>query len=266
MFTKKIKDRIKVRALHLVQPGISYLLEMDRRVVATALLHQRTFLPFKNICEGKKLVVCGAGPTLNKYIPIENAVHLGVNRSFLYDKVEFDYIFAQDWDGIKMVQPQLINYRPNQCVKFFGSYLLTTPKEIPESFAIACNALRFNMDYYIHKSFKSKFVKDIDRMAIGGMPNVGISVMQLALYMNPAELYIVGCDMSGAHFANGNHTKEQIKAEKKMLEEKWKNDHDKLIAKWLEFKEFAALHYPSTKIFSVNPVGLRGVFEDIDQY
>ena len=240
--------------------------EIERITISTAILHQKTFLPFKNICAGKKLVVCAAGPTLNKYVPINDAVHLAVNRSFLYDKVEFDYIFAQDWDGIKMVQPQLIDYRPKKCVKFLGSYQFQTPKEIPESFALACNALRFTMDYYLYgNGFNSKFVKDIDRMATGGMPNVGISVMQLALYMNPSELYIVGCDMSGAHFANGNHTKEEISAEKKMLENKWKDDHDRLIQKWRELKKFASLYYPDTKIYSVNPVGLRGIFEDIDQ-
>lgn len=258
MIVNKIKEKLKTKFYQLA--------EIDRINVATALLHQKTFSQFKNFCEGKKLVVCAAGPTLNKYIPINDAVHIAVNRSFLYDKVDYDFVFAQDWDGVKMVQPQLINYRPGKCVKFLGSYQFQTPKEIPESFALACNALRFTMDYYLcGNGFNSKFVKDIDRMAIGGMPNVGISVMQLALYMNPCELYIVGCDMSGAHFANGNHTKEQISAEKKMLEEKWKNDHDKLINKWKELKSFAELYYPSTKIISVNPVGLRGIFEDLDQ-
>lgn len=254
----KIKEKIMSKFYHLA--------EIDRINVATAILHQKTFSQFKNCCKGKKMVVCAAGPTLNKYIPIENAVHIAVNRSFLYDKVDFDYIFAQDWDGIKMVQSQLLNYRPNQCVKFLGSYQFQTPKEIPESFALACNALRFNMDYYIYgNGFDSKFVKDIDRMAIGGMPNVGISVMQLALYMNPCELYIVGCDMSGAHFANGNNNAAQIAAEKKELEFHWTKERDQLLAKWFEFKDFAALYYPMTKIYSVNPVGLRGVFEDIDQ-
>ena len=97
------------------------------------------------------------------------------------------------------------------------------------------------------------------------MPNVGISVMQFALYMNPAELYIVGCDMSGAHFVNKNQTVEQVKVENKKVESRWANNHDKLISKWKEFKHFAEIYYPSTKIYSVNPVGLRGIFEDIDQ-
>lgn len=261
MFISRIKEKLMNKFYHLA--------EIDRINVATAMLHQKTFPQFKNFCEGKKLVVCAAGPSLNKYIPIKDAVHIAVNRSFLYDKVDFDFIFAQDWEGLYMVQQELIDYKPESCVKLLGGAQTLTVgrKEIPESFALKCKALRFNIDNYLYlDGFKSKFVKDIEYNCLGGMPNVGISVMQFALYMNPAELYIVGCDMSGAHFANGNHTKEQIKAEKKMLESKWKNDHDRLINKWKELKYFAEIYYPSTRIISVNPVGLRGIFEDLDQY
>ena len=179
--------------------------------VSTTILHQKTFPQFKNYCNGKDLVVCGAGPTLQKYEPIENAVHIAVNRSFLFEKVDFDFIFAQDMDGIRMVKEELVKYRPGDCVKLLGTQL-GTEKEIPESLAIRCNALRFNTDLYIYKNgFKSKCVHDIDLRALGNMPNVGMSVLQFALYMNPKRIYIVGCDMVGTHFADGNQTKARIK-------------------------------------------------------
>lgn len=242
------------------------LAEIDRLNVATAIMHQKTFPQFKNYCAGKKLVVCGAGPTLKKYQPIEGAVHIALNRSFLYDKVDFDFIFAQDWDGIKMIKQELIDYRPKECVKLLGCSQVLGSKSIPEPFITACSALKFNIDAYIYNNgFKSQFVKDIEYCCLGGMPNVGLSVMQFALYMNPAELYIVGCDMSGAHFANGNNNKQQVAEEKKIIEKEWKERHDRLLLKWQELKRFASIYYPDTKIISVNPVGLRGIFEDIDQ-
>lgn len=37
---------------------------------------------------------------------------------------------------------------------------------------------------------------DIENMPLCNMMNVGQSVMQLALYMNPRRIYIVGCDLS----------------------------------------------------------------------
>lgn len=239
--------------------------EINARNYSTALLHQKTFLPYKNYCKGERpVVVCGAGPTLQEYQPIEGAVHIALNRAFLYPKVDFDFVYAQDFDGIKMVQQELIEYKGNHCVKLLGQGN-GGPKEIPESLALKCNALRFATDMYMIKSgWWSKFVFDIDSRAVGGMPNVGLSAMQFALYLNPNILYIVGCDMSGGHFVNTNQSKTEIEKERKVMESRWDNQ-EKLINKWQECKEFAGRYYPDTRIVSVNPVGLKGVFEDLYQ-
>ena len=236
-------------------------------IVSAEQLHQKTFLPYKNYCHGERdVVVCGAGPSLQKYQPIEGAVHIAVNRSFLYEKVDFDFIFAQDYDGIRMCQNELVQYRPGKCVKMLGAKHNIDAKTIPESLAIKCNALRFYMDYQIYlDGYGSKLVRDIELRPIGGMPNVGMSVMQLALYMNPRRLFIVGCDMSGNHFAVGNQTREEIESQAKELEDHWKKYNKKLLGKWQEIKDFASAYYPDTEIISVNPVGLRGMFIDLDQ-
>ncbi|MCB7320969.1 hypothetical protein [Lacrimispora sp. 210928-DFI.3.58] len=236
-------------------------------IVSAAQLHQKTFLPYKNYCHGERdVVVCGAGPSLQKYQPIEGAVHIAVNRSFLYEKVDFDFIFAQDYDGIRMCQNELVQYRPGKCVKMLGAKHNIDAKTIPESLAIKCNALRFYMDYQIYlDGYGSKLVRDIELRPIGGMPNVGMSVMQLALYMNPRRLFIVGCDMSGTHFVPGHQTKEELAAEKKQYDAYWKDGNQKLLDKWKEIKEFAQAYYPETEIISVNPVGLKGMFHDIYQ-
>lgn len=258
MIVNKIRERFKKL--------IYQLAEIDRVNAATVALHQKTFPQFKNSLVGKKLVVCGAGPTLQKYQPIEGAVHIALNRSFLFDKVDFDFIFVQDWMGIKTVQEDLKNYRPKECIKLFGSSQLVIDREIPESFAIECSALRFNTDAFIYQNgYKSRFVKDIDYMCLGAMPVVGLSVLQFALYMNPAELYIVGNDMSGSHFVDVNKGDARMKKEEQILLNAWEKEHDMLIAKWQEFKKFASIYYPNTKIISVNPVGLKGIFEDIYQ-
>lgn len=238
------------------------LTEWDIKNISTAMLHQKTFPQFKNSCQGKEVVVCGAGPTLKKYQPVKDAVHIALNRSFLFDKVSFDYIFAQDYDGIRMVQEELVAYEGNNCIKLLGTQDGGI-KEIPESLAIRCNALRFNTDVYIYKNgYRSPFVSDIESRPLGNMPNVGLSVMQFALYMNPKRIYIVGCDMNGGHFANGNHTQEQVREEKKMLEKHWEEEQQKLLNKWKEFKEFARIYYPETELVSINPVGLKGMFKD----
>ena len=235
--------------------------------VTAALLHKNTFLPYKNLCKGKQdIVVCGAGPSLNKYKPLAGALHIAVNRAFLYDKVDFDFIFAQDFDGIRMVIPELIDYRPDHCVKFLAQTRTQNRKTIPESLALKCKAKRFICDYYIYgDGFKSKPVLDLENRALGGMPNVGMSVIQLALYMNPKKIYIVGCDMSGTHAMNGNQSKKELSAEEKQFDSYWKQEQTRLINKWIELKSFAETYYPETRTISINPVGLNGVFEDVFQ-
>lgn len=242
--------------------------EINAFNISTCELHKKTFLPFKNLCAGKKVVVCGAGPSLKDYIPIEGACHIAVNRAFLFDKVDFDFIFAQDWDGIKMVSEELKNYRPGRTVKLLGSSCgaVEAGKEISESYALSCDALRFNDDLFIYRNgYKSKCVKDIEYRALGTMPNVGMSVMQFALFLNPCEIYIVGCDMSGTHFAPGNQNDNQLKKEKVQYDDYWSKEQKDLLEKWMEIKEFAKINYPDTRIISVNPVGLKGVFEDLFQ-
>lgn len=239
--------------------------EKNAMSVSAAMLNHETFAALRNLCAGKDVVVCGAGPTLQKYQPIEGAIHIALNRAFLYDKVQFDYVFAQDWDGIKMVQQELIDYKGNNCVKLLARNF-SGAKSIPESYAIKCKAKQFvTDDYLFHNGYLSKFVNDIDSRCIGGMPNVGMSSMQFALFLNPKRLYIVGCDMSGVHFVNKNQTDKEKAAEKKELEENWKNNMKPLLAKWEEFKVFTKTFYPETEIISVNPVGLKGMFTDLYQ-
>ncbi len=251
----------KEQVMHVIH----IIAEKNAMSTAGAMLNQKTFSQYKGICTGKDVVICGAGPTLQKYQPIEGAVHIACNRAFLYDKVKYDFIFAQDWDGIKMVSQELINYKGNNCVKLLARSF-EGEKTIPESYALQCNAKQFVTDSCIYSNgYKSHFVNDIDHRVIGGMPNVGLSVLQFALFLNPAKLYIVGCDMSGVHFSNKNQNNFEINREKKELISYWKKDREKLIMKWNEFKVFANTFYPETEIISVNPVGLKGLFKDLYQ-
>lgn len=253
-----IKEWLKERMIRMM--------EINTKNISAAILHQQTFPQFKNLCRGEQpVVVCGAGPSLQNYKPISGAVNIALNRAFLFENVKFDFIFAQDYDGIKMVIDELIEYEGNSCIKLLARSNGDS-KEIPESLAIKCSALRFATDaYQLHDGYRSKFVVDIEARPLGGMPNVGIAVMQFALYLNPSKLYIVGCDMTGTHFADGNQTNEELKAEKKQYDNYWVKENEKLINKWRELKEFAHIYYPDTQIISVNPVGLKGIFDDLYQ-
>lgn len=242
------------------------MFEINSRLLATAKLHENTFLPYKNYCGGvKDIVMCGAGPTLNDFRPIDDAVYIAVNRAFLFDKVKFDFIFAQDYEGINMVLEQLLDYQGNNCVKFLGTQKVSK-KIIPESYILKCNAKKFDTDWYIYEDgCKGKLVLDLESRPLCNMMNVGQSVMQLCLYMNPRRIYIVGCDMSGNHFSRGNQTEEEEKQQGILLEKTFQSKQKDLIKRWKEIRDFASLYYPDTEIISVNPVGLKGIFRDLYQ-
>ena len=74
----------------------SKLLELQSITLPAFHVHQKVFPKYKGINKGKDVVLMGAGPTLNQYQPIKNAIHIGTNRTFKFDKVLLDYLFIQD--------------------------------------------------------------------------------------------------------------------------------------------------------------------------
>ncbi|MBR3251959.1 MAG: hypothetical protein IKF80_09655 [Erysipelotrichaceae bacterium] len=227
--------------------------------VAASICNNETFKAFKNCNMGRKIALCGAGPSLNDYIPIEDCIHVALNRALLNERIKYDYFIGDDWDGIDFFQDELLDFKG---IKFFGHQIGTYKREIPESFSIKCNAKRYYTDTYIFgDGFDSRFVADIDKMAIGNMPNIALSAMQILLFTNPKIIYLVGCDASKGHYVQPKKlTKERIETHEKDLA--IAVSANKTIKKWLELKEFANAFYPDTKIVSINPVGLKGIFED----
>ncbi len=238
--------------------------------ISGAIINRKAFSPFKNFCIGRELVVCGAGPSLKDYVPIKDAVHIALNRAFLFDKVAFDFIYAQDFNGIKMVQNELAAYRPESCVKFFGTQddrtLGVYRSNIPFQLVDRCKARLFVTNYFaIDNLWDSKFVYNIDSSAISTFTNVGLAVMQFALWMNPKRIYLVGIDASGNHFTQQGLSEEEKAEEELRITAMWESERERTRKKWEECKLFASIYYPDTEIVSVNPVGLKGIFRDVYQ-
>lgn len=226
------------------------------RNLSVAFLHQKTFLKYKNINEGKTVVLLATGPTLSKYEPIENTIHIGVNSAFMFDKVMLDYLFMLDYENIKKYIDAANNYGKGTCKKFYGLFKgHSRTMHIPESDARAADAER----YYINNSDLSideQFNYDISCNSLGCFWSVIFQAAQFALYTNPAKIYIVGCDCSeNGHFDSDEpNFKTQESAQNHML---------KILDGWNKLKEFARVYYPQTEIISVNPVGLKGLFTDV---
>lgn len=230
--------------------------------VAASLCNSQAFSEIKNCNYGKEVVLCGAGPSFNEYKEIDGALHVALNRAILNDKIKFDWFVADDWFGINFFQDYLRDY---DCKKYFGIPIGSSSfRQIPESFCIQCKASRYYTDsYMVRDGFDSKFTVDIDKMAIGNMPNMALQAMQILLFTNPKTIYLVGCDASNGHFIQPEELDEkELKVQKDDFQVAISSD--RVIQKWKELKEFATVFYPETKIVSINPVGLKGIF--IDEY
>ena len=258
----KIKIKRKCDAVmmkNLITKTRNQIILGVQRSINTALLHQRTFLPYKNMYQGKTIVLVGAGPTVNYFEPIKDAIYVGCNRAFLFDKVKFDYLFSIDKVGIDQYYKEYFEYEGNNCIKFLGDQNIDINYQIPESYI-----LKFPQDKI--KRYKttagylpSKCTLDIDSEPLGNFPTVSLQAMQFILYTNPAKVYIVGIDCTvGAkgHFKG------------KTFDNKLRNEdvnlcNIKSIKGYNELKNFADMYYPGTEIVCVNPVGLKGIFNEV---
>ncbi|MDR0408584.1 MAG: glycosyltransferase, partial [Campylobacteraceae bacterium] len=257
IFKKKImQDKIKKYFLGICyankhKPVLELNLTNELRVlkdyislqISATSLHKEVFPQFKNTNNGKDVVVVGSGPTLKYYKPIKNAVHIGVNRTFLYDKYKLDYLFLQDYIGAKHYIDAANKYLQGKCIKFYG---ITTFENItiPEQYAVKAEALR-----YFEGSFTTPFFSDISISPLPSYHSVIFPALSFAAYTNPKRIYIVGCDCNNL----GNF--DNFQGEYELSIPIVKNG-------WRDFKQFVKQMYPNTEVISVNPVGLKGLFKN----
>lgn len=249
---KKVREKVNRKLLR-----ISYLNAIN---IAASMCNHETFADIKACNRDREVAICGGGPTLKEYKPMEGVLHIALNRALLNRNIKYDWFIADDWDGVDFFQEELLDY---DCRKFFGHQIGGDLKrQIPESYRIACGAKRYYTDsYMVLNGYESRFVCDIDKMAVGNMPNIALSAIQIALFSYPKRIYLVGCDASKGHFVQPKSLDpSRIAEHEKDL--KMAVSSDRVIQKWRELKTFAEAFYPDVEIVSINPVGLNGIFRD----
>ena len=230
-----------------------------RRLNTIAALHQRTFSEYKNINQGKTVVIVGAGPSVNFFEPIneDNVIYIGCNRAFLNKKVAFDYLFSIDKVGIQNYYDEFLKYREKTCIKFLGDQNLGECFQIPESYINKFkNAKRYKTTAGL---LSNRYTFDIDSEPLGNFNSVAMQAMQFALFTNPSKIYLVGidCDTATSGYFTGSSTDTSFRGESQVI-----NDNNSL-KYWARCEAFRNLYYPETKIISINPVRLKGMFEDV---
>ena len=212
-------------------------------------LHKDTFKPYKNIYSGKDIVLVATGPTLNYYVPIQDAVHIGVNGSYTKNTIMYDYYFVLDYRGQGRTF-DLEKICKMDCRVFLGKYVkrnFALNMEIPEFYFQNDNVSNF---YVMPLPSKPIIYPDIEYFALMDWHSITFPAINFALYTNPKRLFLVGCDSSSNDHFNKTIAADLIKT-------------DKLVAGYKAIHKFTSCYYPNTKIISVNPVALKGIFDDV---
>lgn len=248
--------RRKFRSEHReeLHPDLKFA-RMVLDAMAVARTHEKSFSRYRNAFAGRTVVIVACGPTAAEYKPIEGAVHIGVNSAYRLPNVALDFLFTQDCaDGNRERRHEFNEYRPGKCVKFYG--LLGCDVVGPgnrtwsQSDANAADAER----YYIREGVRGcpgLIPYDISAQPLADYQNVVFAALQFALWTNPREICLVGCDCSRmGHF----DTKKP----------NWL-DLDAVFAGYDDITAFAGKWYPDTEIKVIRPVGLKGRYEEYVQ-
>lgn len=223
------------------------------RIVSEALstysLHQKAFSQYKNVFSGRDVVIVAAGPSVNDYRPIPDAIHIGVNTAHKCGKVDFDFIFFQDSpDRLRDMVLEINAYRPKLCRKFYGIITERVYGEgdctCSESDAAVADACR----YRVVPGSLNKINYDISSWPLVDYGNIMFPALQFALWTNPKRIFLVGCDCTfSGHFFSDKPNWLPLES---------------IFRGYRDIKKFAHKWYPDTEIISINPVGLKGFFKD----
>ncbi len=215
----------------------------------------------ENRCIGKTIVICGAGPSLNKYSPIEGAVHIALNRAILKKEIRFDYMVSVDYTAISGIKEQI--YEAKDMIKIFGTVKGPDESLIPEELYQMNKVIRFDVSDDIDSHlFHGELTADISSSPLRYYQSVAVTALQIALYMKPEKIYLAGLDFSDeGYFTIESEFEEKADRHRMWIKDHWKKDD--IFEFWKYVSKFAHSNYPEIEIVSINPVSLKGIFEDV---
>lgn len=249
IFTKNNKLLLLEDKLNQVLKNQNETVNKVQSAIMVANQHSKVFPQFKNIHKGKVAVVMGTGPTLNQYIPIKDAIHIGVNRTYQFNKVKLDYLFTMHYSHMKDELEAISKY---DCIKFIGQTIYRHPYQYknihyPDS---TIDKIKNSYKYYLEHGNYQNINIDIETQLLPDLGSCIFQAMYFTLYTGVNKIYLVGCDSSPfGYFTDHKQVVHSLVY--------------KMPSFWKIFKSFCDTYYPDVEIISINPVGLKGLFPEI---
>lgn len=229
----------------------SNFIKLFQSVLPAMKIHSEVFPKYKSACKSQDIVVVASGPTLEYYGRIKDAVHIGVNHTFLKDDIDLDYLFVQDYLGDK--QEDANKYRQGKCKKFYGHHCYDGCG-LREIDADDAQAERY---YFINQTPPTYYHclsnPDITTRPLNTWDSIVFPAFELALWMHPKKVYLVGCDSA----ANGHYYHKDMDPDESFPV------NNNVLYGWEMMQIYVKNHYPDIEIISINPVGLKGMFKDV---
>lgn len=225
----------------------------DIRCYNLAMKVNENLKKYRDIYTGKDVVIVGCGPSVKYYdTPIKNAVHIGINRAYKLEQVNFDCLFAQDKFPKVEDEEGFINYKPDTCIKFLGRHPFSFNLAMRDSFI---SRIR-NKEIYIlncRRPEDAPIPIDISVEPFARYNGTVFSVLQFLLYANAKRIFLVGFDCNVGHAFKAKDDTTGITG----------NDLTGQFKYWQYFKCIINACYETAEIYSVNPVTLKGMFSDV---
>ena len=216
-------------------------------------------------------MVTGTGPTFDFYKPIPGAIHMGLNDAIFRDDIHYDYYFVSDYVNQTELFNKILNYG-NEMNIFCGINYRGKDCLIPDYLRERENVETVYAESYDYglngKGFGDtrKMVYPLD-LSVSPFKSYGttlLMVFQYALWTHPNKICLVGADCSSRHAKSANEKEVLIERKggtgrkKRVAVQSFRY----LVRAWKKLAEFAEANYPDIEIVSINPVGLKGVFQD----
>ena len=232
--------------------------ELEERIAEqneVCAVNTRAFAEYRNRFRGKKIVIFASGPTSKYYKPIPGAIHIGMNFAWRREDIPLNYLFTVDGQINKPGEVQVEEGFDRISEKIFVGIHVPRNQWVTfsENFSLKENVCRF----YTNGNERSQRIhQNICYHGLMEFWSVVFPAMHFAIFTYPKEIYLVGCDTSPTgHFY-----------EKSIVSQRTVNVDmatQNMKVGYARIKMFAKHYYPDTEIFSINPVGLKGLFSDV---
>jgi hypothetical protein len=198
----------------------------------------KDLIKYKNIHEGKTGILLSTGPSIQNFKKLEgyqDFIKFGVNKIYDYDLIEdLDYYFFGSDFYLNEIHNNKIRSLDKNLTKFSSVYrdggetgLGNINRE--DSDILGCIPFECCLDKFPEEQSEDKLLGH----------SIVFPAMQIIFYMGISKIFIVGCDLEG-------HASE-------------------LPYWWGKLREWKNEKYPDVKLITVNPIGLKGFFEDHEQ-